>query len=130
MTGGSYRGPVAPRRQRRAIRFVQVVLVLLAAGLLVFAGYSQGRSSGIETGRHADTLAPPKPPSATQTVVLGVLGVAALGGALLLQGPGVRIPTPARLDDLTGKAQTAFEHKADAVPAEEEMPAEKESSQA
>ena len=118
MTGGSYRGPVAATRQRRAIRSVQVVLVLLAAGLLLFAGYSMGRASGIKTGRNGDGLSPPRSPSSAQTIVLSGLGLVALGGALLLQGPGVRVPTPARLDELTGKAQTAFEEKADSVLAE------------
>ena len=32
MAGGAHRGPVAPNRQRRTIRFVQLLLVLAAAG--------------------------------------------------------------------------------------------------
>jgi hypothetical protein len=100
------------------------VLVLLAAGLLLFAGYSKGRASGIQSQRSADNLSPPKPPSISETIVLSALGLVALGGALILQGPGVRIPTPARLDELTGRAQSAFEERAESVLTD------KESSQA
>lgn len=115
MTGGTYRGPAALARQRRAIRVVQAMLVLIAAGLLVYAGYSMGRASGIEAGRSKQGLAPARSPSTAQTVVLGALGVAAFAGALLLQGSGVRVPTPARLDELTGRAHAAFESRADEV---------------
>ena len=98
MVGGAHRGPVGVNRQRRTIRMVQVILVLLATGLLMFAGYSMGRSRGFDDGRAADTLSPPRSPSAIQTVVLGVLGFGALGAALALQVPGgVRLLTPAKL---------------------------------
>jgi hypothetical protein len=96
-----------------------VVLVLVAAGLLMFSGFSLGRSSGIEAARHSDGLTPVKPPSIVQTATLGALGLVALAGALSLQGSGVRIPTPARLDELTGRAQGAFEEKAEKVLADE-----------
>jgi len=98
MVGGAHRGPVGVNRQRRTIRMVQVILVLLAAGLLMFAGYSMGRSRGFDDGRAAETLSPPRSPSAVQTVVLGVLGLGALGAALALQvSGGVRLLTPAKL---------------------------------
>jgi hypothetical protein len=105
--GGAHRGPVGVTRQRRTIRFVQLLLVLIAAGLLVFAGYSWGTSDGFERGRRRDVDAPSRP-SAMQTAALVLLGAAALGGAVALQGPGgVRIPTPARLDELAGRAESA-----------------------
>jgi hypothetical protein len=64
----------------------------------MFAGYSMGRSRGFDDGRAADPLNPPRSPSAVQTVVLGVLGLGALGAALALQVPGgVRLLTPAKL---------------------------------
>ncbi|MGH2750301.1 MAG: hypothetical protein ACRDK3_05430 [Actinomycetota bacterium] len=107
MTGGSHRGPPGLRRQRRTIRFTQILLVISAAGLLLMAGYSWGKSAGYEDGRRAEEIGAPAPPSATQVVVLATLGTSALIGALLLQGgpETVRIPTPARLDELAGRAE-------------------------
>lgn len=106
MTGGTHRGPLGLRRQRRTIRFVQVLLVLTAAGLLLFAGYAWGRSSGYDAGARAGEIDAPRPPSTVQTIVLTIFGLSALGGALVLQGDGtVRIPTPARLDELAGRAE-------------------------
>jgi hypothetical protein len=106
MTGGTHRGPLGLRRQRRTIRFVQVLLVLTAAALLLFAGYAWGRSSGYDAGVRSGDIDAPRPPSGAQTFVLSILGLAALGGALFLQGDGtVRIPTPARLDELAGRAE-------------------------
>jgi hypothetical protein len=99
---------VGAQRQRRTIRFVQALLVLIAAGLLVFAGYSWGRADGFDRGRSAADVDAPSEPSAAQTVALVLLGAVALGGALALQGPGgVRIPSPARLEELSGRAEEA-----------------------
>jgi hypothetical protein len=107
-TGGTHRGPVAHSRQRRTIRFVQILLVLIAAGLLAFAGYSWGRADGFDEGRRAGDIGGPRKPGVTQTVVLAVLGLGALGAAFALGGPGgVRIPTPARLEELSGRAEAA-----------------------
>jgi hypothetical protein len=86
---------------------MQVLLVLLAAGLLGYAGYSLGLVRGFESGRRATDLDPPRPPSLVQTVVVAALGAGALGAALALQGGGVRAPTPARLEELSGRAQAA-----------------------
>lgn len=98
MVGGAYRGPVGVGRQRRTIRLVQVLLVLLAAGVLMFAGYSMGRSSGYEAGRDAEAIDAPRAPATSQTVVLVILGLAVLAGAFALQTEGgVRLLTPARL---------------------------------
>jgi hypothetical protein len=106
MTGGTHRGPLGLRRQRRTIRFVQIVLLVTAAALLLFAGYAWGRSAGYDAGARAGEIDAPSEPSGAQTLVLSVLGLAALGGALALQGDGtVRIPTPARLDELAGRAE-------------------------
>lgn len=67
---------------------MQVLLVLLSIGAIVFAVYSFGARS------------------TAQAVVLIVLGTVCAGGAFLLSdGPSVRIPTPARLDELAGRAE-------------------------
>lgn len=106
MVGGTHRGPVAPTRQRRTLRLVQGLLVLIAAGLLIFAGFAWGRSSGYELGRRSDDLGAPSKPSAAEVIVPALLGLGALTGALLLQGPGgIRMPTPARLEELAGRAE-------------------------
>jgi TRAP-type C4-dicarboxylate transport system permease small subunit len=103
--GGAHRGPVAHARQRRAIRIVQALLVLCAAGLLLFAGYTWGLSSGYDRGKRTSDIDPPSTPSTSQTLVLGAVALVALGAALALQGSGVRIPVPARLDDPTAHAE-------------------------
>jgi hypothetical protein len=119
MGGGAHRGPVAHSRQRRTIRFVQILLVLLAAGLLIFAGYSAGKRSGYEAGVRADAAGPPRKPPVAQTVVLVVLGLAGLAGAIALQGSGdVRIPTPSRLDELAGRAESAAVQRAEELATE------------
>ncbi len=121
MTGGTYRGPLGLRRQRRTIRFTQVLLVLMAAGLLIWAGYSWGKSAGYDEGVGAEEVGAPAPPSAIQTVVLATLGTGALLGALLLQGgpETVRIPTPARLDELAGRAESTAVDRAGKIADEQ-----------
>lgn len=120
MGGGAHRGPVGLRRQRRTIRLVQVLLVAVAAALLMFAGYAWGRSSGYGLGTRSGAIDAPRRPSAVQTAVLGILGLAALGGALFLQGDGtVRVPTPARLDELAGRAEGLAIERAEQVAAED-----------
>lgn len=106
---------MAHARQRRSIRIVQALLVLCAAGLLLFAGYSWGLSSGYERGARASDIDPPARSNTAQTVVLGVLGAVALGAALALQGSGVRIPVPARLEDLTARAERTAVERAERV---------------
>lgn len=104
--GGTHRGPVGINRQRRTVRFVQVLLVLISGGLMMLAGYSYGRVTGYEDGREAGDFDAPKKPSIAQTLVLMTLGGITIGAAGLLGGPGgVRIPTPARLDELSGRAE-------------------------
>ena len=113
--GGAHRGPVAPTRQRRTIRFIQLLLVLFAVGLLVFAGYSFGREAGYKDGLRAEEIDAPSEPSLVQGVVLVLLGGIALGGASLLNAGGgaVRIPTPAALDDLAGRAESVALERAE-----------------
>ena len=80
---------------------MQGLLVLVAAGLLVFAGFSLGRAAGYEAARSADEFDLPPKAATTQAVVLGILGLGALAGALALQtDAGVRLLTPARLEQL------------------------------
>lgn len=125
MGGGTHRGPLGLRRQRRTIRFIQILLVVTAAGLLLFAGYALGRSSGYDAGTRAGEIDAPREPSGVQTVVLGVLGLTALGGALMLQGDGsVRIPTPARLDELAGRAEMTAIERAEHAASEGAAPAD------
>ncbi len=120
MGGGAHRGPVGLRRQKRTIRFVQILLILTAAGLLMFAGYALGRTSGYDAGTKAGEIDAPRRPSGAQTAVLGVLGLAALGGAFALHGDGtVRVPTPARLEELAGRAESQAIERAEKVAAED-----------
>jgi hypothetical protein len=101
MGGGALRGPVAFSRQRRTIRIVQIILVLVAAALLLFAGFSLGQKSGYDRGSRSEELGSPTEPSSAQTLVLTILGLAFLGGAFAIQSEGgVRLLTPARLRDM------------------------------
>lgn len=116
MTGGAHRGPVAPTRQRKTIRFVQLLLILTAAGLMAFAGYSYGRAAGYDAGTRAGEIDAPREPSRVQTVVLVVLGAVAFGAATMLQGDStVRVPTPSRLDELAGRAERVAIERAEEV---------------
>lgn len=86
--GGAHRGPVAPARQRRTIRFVQLTLGALALGLIAFGAYAVSER-----------------PTA-QAAVLIAIGLVFAGAAYLLSdGPSVRVPTPARLDEVAGRAE-------------------------
>lgn len=119
MGGGSARGPVAHSRQRRTIRFMQGLLIAMAAALLLFAGYSWGRSAGYEEGLAAGDIDAPSAPSTTQTVVLVLLGAGSLAGAFLLQRDGVAVvPTPAKLDTLAGRAEQAMIEKSGSISAQ------------
>jgi hypothetical protein len=98
---------------------MQCLLVLVAAGLLMYAGYSLGMARGFDEGRRAGDPGAPTRPDGTQTIALFVLGLGALGGAVALQGDGyVRAPTPARLEELSGRAQTAAIRRAEEVGGE------------
>lgn len=105
MLGGALRGPVAPSRQRRTIRLVQLLLLFMAAGLVVFAVTSATEVATYDPAGLA-SFERPRPPSVIQPVVLGILAVFALGAAASLGiGRTVNLPTPARLDELVGRAE-------------------------
>lgn len=106
-----------------------MTFILFAIGLFVFAGYSFGRSTGYDAGARAEEIDAPAEPSLTQGVVLVVLGsVALIGGMLLDAGGAVRIPTPARLDDLVGRAEAVALQKAEEAAAADEGSVEEASS--
>ena len=114
MGGGAHRGPVAITRQRRTLRFVQGLLAVLGAGLLILAAYQWARSNDFDETRPDRAAGGPTAPSTGQVAALAVLGAAGLGAAWLLQGPGgVRIPTPARLEELAGRAEAAAVERAE-----------------
>lgn len=98
---------------------MQILLALIAAGLFVFAGYSIGRSAGYEDLREGGELAAPKAPGAVQIIVLAGLGALAAGSAFALGGRHeVRIPTPARLEELAGRAEAIAVEKAEEIATE------------
>lgn len=111
---------------------MQGLLVLIAAGLLMFAGYTWGRVDGFDDGSRSDEIGAPDKPGALEIVVPALLGASALTGALLLQGNGgLRMPSPARLDDLAGRVEQVAveraEQSAAANPSLEEQAAEAKS---
>ena len=107
-------------RQRRTLRFMQGLLVVLAAALLMFAGYSLGRVTGFDAGRRSGTVGAPRKPPVAEPIVLVVLGVAAFGAAFVLQGDtGVRMPTPARLEELATRAEGVAVERAEKIASEE-----------
>lgn len=113
MGGGAHRGPVGLTRQRRTLRFVQGLLVVIAVGLLIVAGYQWGRTDGVAEGT--------RPPSAMQVIGLSVLGASAFAAALALQGRGgIRVPTPARLEELAGRAEKVAIERAEAAATADE----------
>lgn len=87
--GGATRGPVAPTRQRRTLRAVQIASLIAALALAWLAVRSFGDGEAV------------------QGAALLVLTSCAGAGAYALQGPGgsVRLPTPARLEELAGRAE-------------------------
>lgn len=114
MGGGAHRGPVAVTRQRRTLRFVQGLLVVLGAGLLFFAAYQWARSNDFDEPRADRAAGGPIAPTTGEVAALALLGIVGLGAAWLLQGPGgVRIPTPARLEELAGRAEAAAVERAE-----------------
>jgi hypothetical protein len=121
MAGGAHRGPPAHSRQRRTLRFMQILLAVIAAALFAYAGYSWGRTTGWEQGRSSREIDAPARPGPAQVIVLAVLGAGTLAGAWLIGGPGpVRMPTPARLEELTGRARQAAAEREPAPSRERE----------
>lgn len=93
---------------------MQVLLVLVAAGLLVFAGFGWGKRTGYDEGRRAGDLGGPARTSLGEVVVPAALALAFLGGAFLLQGRGgLRMPSPARLEELARRAEQAAVDRAE-----------------
>ncbi len=111
--GGAHRGPVAPTRQRRTIRFIQTLLILFAIGLFVFAAYSFKEVVSFDPPPDGAAIDAPREPSVVQPLVLGVLGFIFLTGGVLLGGRTVRIPTPARLEELVGRAESVALERAE-----------------
>ena len=112
MAGGSHRGPVAHGRQTRTIRLMQILFVLIAVGLGAYAFATFGSSEGDPIGGRHD-------PGNAQPIVLLVLAAGSLAAAGALGGrAGVRIPTPARLEELVGRAEEAAVERAEQIAAE------------
>jgi hypothetical protein len=119
--GGAHRGPVAPTRQRRTIRIMQVIFLLFAIGLFVFAVFSwlDARTYYFSSGPSAYLGDPPQE-SYGQAVALAVLAAVSLGAALTLRdGRSVRIPTPASLDELAGRAEATALERAQRIAEEQ-----------
>jgi TRAP-type C4-dicarboxylate transport system permease small subunit len=123
VTGGAHRGPVAHTRQRRTIRLMQILLAIVAAGLFMFGGYSWGESAGYDRGRRASEIGAPGRPGAGQVIVPVVLGGVALAAAWMLGGrDGARVPTPARLDEFSARAEAAAVERAERLAARSSHP--------
>lgn len=114
--GGAHRGPVAPTRQRRTIRFIQALLILFGLGLFVFAAFSFQDLVRFDPAQDAGSFDSPRAPSVVQPLVLLAIGSVFLAGGILLGGRTVRVPTPARLEELVGRAESvALERAEDAA---------------
>lgn len=108
ITGGTARGPVRHTRQVRTLRFMQLLLALVGASLLWLAAAELARGPG-----GGDVLAPREARSPGKALALVVLAATAFGGAAALQGrDGVRLPTPARLEELASRAEDTARRKA------------------
>ncbi|MEA2487891.1 MAG: hypothetical protein QOF16_1545 [Actinomycetota bacterium] len=119
MTGGAHRGPLAPTRQRKTLRFMQGLLAVIAVALFVFAGFTLTRVWGSTRPNSAELGAPTKP-SVIQPIVLILLGAGVLAGARALQSPeGIRMPTPARLEELAGRAEKVAIERAEQIAEEQ-----------
>lgn len=116
---GVRRGPPALQRQRRTLRMMQTLLVLLGATFFVAAGYTWGRAAGFDAATGSG-VAQPRKPGTAQIVVLCVFGGLAIAGALSLQSRGgLRMPVPARLDELAGRAEDVAVTKAEQAAKED-----------
>jgi hypothetical protein len=91
-------------------------MVLVAAGLLLFAGYGMGKKDGYSDGRRSGELGGPEQTSTGEVVVPAGLALLFLAGAFYLQAQGgLRMPSPARLDELAGRAEQVALEKAEEV---------------
>src|SRR5688572_6305344 len=106
MLGGAHRGPVAPGRQRRTIRFVQVLLAAMGLGLIALTVASALEIVGHDPSGFG-SFDRPRPPSWGQPVVLAILACVSLAAAAALGvGRTVNLPTPARLEEFVGRAES------------------------
>ena len=93
--------------------------------MIMFGGYALGRSDGYDDGKRADELGAPSEPGFAEVAVPGLLGLGSLVGALLLQGQGgIRMPSPARLEELAGRAERAAIDRAEAAASAHPGPVE------
>jgi hypothetical protein len=74
---------------------------------MMFAGYSLGRYKGFTEARGEVAIEAPRRPSLVQPAVLVILGGITIFVALVLERGGLQPPTPARLDELVGRAEAA-----------------------
>lgn len=103
---------MAHGRQKRTIRFMQLLFVVIAVGLVAYALVALGSSEENVLGGSHD-------PGILQPLVLFFLAAGAVGAAAALGGrDGVRIPTPARLEELVGRAEEAAVERAEQIAAE------------
>ena len=94
---------------------MQGLFVLIAIGLVVLAVSSVGDLG--DTGSAFDA---PRERSILQPIVLGVMAVLSVAAAFALQdGKTVRIPTPARLEELVGRAEATALERAEAIAKEQ-----------
>ena len=87
---------------------------------MLFAGYSFGRHTGFNEARARDSIEVPRKPSLVQPVALVILGGVTILAALVLERGGLQPPTPARLDELVGRAEGAAIDRAERPLDEEE----------
>jgi drug/metabolite transporter (DMT)-like permease len=118
MGGDAARGPVGVLRQRRTLRLMQLILVLIAGVIMMFAGYSYGRVQGYEDAQRSESFDAPSKPSNGRTIALVFLGAIPIAVAFLLERGGLGVPTPARLDELTGRAEQAALERAERLARE------------
>jgi hypothetical protein len=104
---------------------MQGLLAVIAVALFVFAGFTLTRalnSDGAPSNFGASTK-----PSVVEPIVLILLGVGVLLGARALQSPeGIRMPTPARLEELAGRAEKVAIERAEQIAEEQSSAASKE----
>jgi hypothetical protein len=96
---------------------MQVLFYAFALGLFAFAAYSIAEVSGFERAAGFDA---PAAPTWGRAIALGILGAVSLGAALVLRdGHSVRIPTPARIDELADRAEATALERARAIAEEQ-----------
>jgi hypothetical protein len=96
---------------------MQIIFVSFACAAIVWAIFSFADVVGHESATRFDA---PAPPSWGQPIALVLLGAVSLGAAFILQdGRSVRIPTPAKLDELAGRAEATAVERARQIAEEQ-----------